>query len=508
MEYPDKNTDGSLQPPPKTDGTPSKAEMRRPGTPIVYVPRDEKRPPVFDTHYFLTVLKRIAVALAAVGLMVYMVIQLAGNLSPTVTTTPAIKTSESEYESATAYILKNEKVLTSAVSGAKVYPLPDGARASSNEIIAYIYPSDDEGKNTRISEIDAEIALLRSALEKSAAAENIHDVSLSLSEKYAALMSLTASHDYGSASAGADELRKLLIRYGAYRGKNNDITDVISKLSAEKNRLMAMRGNISETVKAPYAGYYFRYCDGYEQIFTEALINDFTSDSFYSALASTPVIPTNTSGKLADGAVWYIIVPLSERENGHYTVGNAYNIIFGDNDGATVPMKLEKKTADEKNGGTLLLFSTNRMPQDFNYIRIQNIRIERAVLNGYRIPMSAVRSYCGMTGVYTLHGGRVCFRRINIILQNDDYCVVSEYSEVGNDRQPTYRVLGFNANGLIGDYESLHRYAKSKGWTRRVYDNGGTPVKYGTKEDYYYYLDEFEDIILTGRKLYDGKTLS
>ena len=37
--------------------------------------------------------------------------------------------------------------------------------------------------------------------------------------------------------------------------------------------------------------------------------------------------------------------------------------------------------------------------------------------------------------------------------------------------------------------------------------NGGTPVKYGTKEDYYYYLDELEDIILTGRNLYDGKAL-
>ena len=112
-----------------------------------------------------------------------------------------------------------------------------------------------------------------------------------------------------------------------------------------------------------------------------------------------------------------------------------------------------------------------------------------------------------MTGVYTLHGGRVYFRKINIMLQNDDYCIVSEYSAVGQDIPPTYKVLGFNADGLLGDYVSLHRYAAKKGWERRDYDNGGTPVKYGTKEDYYYYLDELEDIILTGRNLYDGKAL-
>ena len=67
--------------------------------------------------------------------------------------------------------------------------------------------------------------------------------------------------------------------------------------------------------------------------------------------------------------------------------------------------------------------------------------------------------------------------------------------------------IQLNADGLLGDYVSLHRYAAKKGWERRNYDNGGTPVKYGTKEDYYYYLDELEDIILTGRNLYDGKAL-
>lgn len=182
--------------------------------------------------------------------------------------------------------------------------------------------------------------------------------------------------------------------------------------------------------------------------------------------------------------------------------------MFNDNGGAVLAMRLDKKVADTVNGGTLLLFSTDLMPESFTYYRRMSVKLEKSVLDGYRVPMSAVRSYRGMTGVYTLHGGRVYFRRINILNQNDDYCIVSEYSEVGNDRQLTYRILGFNSEGVLGEYDSLHRFAKQKGWQRRIYDNGGTPVKYGTKEDYYFYLDELEDIILTGRNLYDGKTLS
>ena len=59
----------------------------------------------------------IFVALASLGFAAYMVVQLAGNLTTTVTTSAAIKISEPEYEAADAYLLRDEKVLTANASG-------------------------------------------------------------------------------------------------------------------------------------------------------------------------------------------------------------------------------------------------------------------------------------------------------------------------------------------------------------------------------------------------------
>ena len=70
---------------------------RRQHLPAVRIAAQRKRAPVFDTHYFLTAMTHIFVALASLGFAAYMVVQLAGNLTTPVTTSAAIKISEPEY---------------------------------------------------------------------------------------------------------------------------------------------------------------------------------------------------------------------------------------------------------------------------------------------------------------------------------------------------------------------------------------------------------------------------
>lgn len=510
-ERPGTETSAALTSPPQdNDRYDERLPTRRtPGVPMVHVAERKRSEPIFDTHYFLTAMTHIFVALAAVGFALYIVIQLVGDMTPTVTTTPAVKTTESEYENANAYIMRRETVLTSpSAGGAMRYLLDDGDMVSFGEDAAYIYPAEDAEALAQAAEIEDEIALLEAALKKSQSSENILNVSASLSNTYAELMQSISVADYSGAAGMSDELRRLLIRYDAYRGTDNDIKSAVATMNTERARLLSLCGNTLADITAPCSGYYFRYCDGYESIFGSELIDNFSSDAFYAAIDAEPAIPQGAVGKIVEGSQWYIAVTVGERSSGDYIIGEEYNIIFENNNGTGVSMTLESVTGDDSNGGRILLFSTRTMPRGFNYQRLQRVKIERKLLSGYRIPMSAVRAYRGMTGVYTLSGGLVSFRRIDILYQNDDYCIAAEYSAVSGDRTPTYRVLGFNSNGYIGEYRSLHLFAESRGWERRVYDNGGDPIKYGSKEDYYYYLNELEDIILTGKNLYDGKKLS
>ena len=194
-------------PAPSESGKPAETNKRRRShLPVVHVAEKKPRGPVFDTHYFLTALTHMFVALAALGFAVYMIVQLVGDLTPTVTTSPATLTSESESEAATAYVIRDEKVITSGASGSLLYAVSDGARVASGEVAILVYPSSDEEKNRRLEEIAAEKALLEYALAESGVAENIHDVNSALNAEYASLMLKAARLDYGSAASASDDM--------------------------------------------------------------------------------------------------------------------------------------------------------------------------------------------------------------------------------------------------------------------------------------------------------------
>ena len=250
----DEQNKHSAAPAPSESGKPAEtSKRRRSHLPVVHVAEKKPRGPVFDTHYFLTALTHMFVALAALGFAVYMIVQLVGDLTPTVTTSPATLTSESESEAATAYVIRDEKVITSGASGSLLYTVPDGARVASGEVAIFVYPASDEEKNRRLEEIAAEKALLEYALAESGAAENIHDVNSELNSEYSSLTLAAARLDYGSAASTSNDMRRLLIRYDAYRGKKNEITARLTELNNEKSRLESLRGNITEKIRAPFS---------------------------------------------------------------------------------------------------------------------------------------------------------------------------------------------------------------------------------------------------------------
>ena len=113
-----------------------------------------------------------------------------------------------------------------------------------------------------------------------------------------------------------------------------------------------------------------------------------------------------------------------------------------------------------------------------------------------------------MTGVYTLHGGYVYFRRINVLYEGEGFYVVSKFSSLDSDKPKTYKVVGFDPDGALDDYASLEAEAQRLGLKQTVYENGGTPVKYGYTLPYFYYLADLEEVILVGNDLYHGKVLN
>ena len=468
----------------------------------------------FDLNYLFSALLAAAVALASVGLVFYFGYHFVDSLTSDVTTAPAFDVTESEYRRGTGYIFRSDADILSSASGTPDYRLEDGARVGIGEELCDIYAAITEDVHRRIAEIDREIALIKSSLDTGVVETGLPEALASARESYTELMKLIAAGKYGDASALSDSLLSSLQRIEILKNGAAEANARLSALKSERSSLIATYGKKTATLHSESIGYFFRDCDGYEQIFDPALIATMTVGDFTKLVSLEPADVSDSVGKMISDPKWYLCLPLASGESEGFSAGEKYEVIFNDNGARRLTMTLERVVLDldDHDGDgdreqALLIFSSKEMPRDFSYLRAQDVSVEAAKYEGYRIPQSAVRYYDGMTGVYTLVGGYVFFRQIDVIYEGNGYVIAADYAVAEPGRPLTYTCLGFDEDGKLGDYESLHAYAAERGWEKKNYDNGGIPVPKGETLRYFYHLNDLEQVILTGKELYHGKAL-
>lgn len=467
----------------------------------------------FDLSYLFSALLVIAVAIASVGLVFYFGYHLVDLLSPDVTTAPAFDITESEYRRATGYIFRSEQVLDSGISGTPDYKTDDGERIGIGEAICDVYAAITDEVRLRIDEIDREIALLEASMSTGVVQTGLPEALADANSSYSEIMKLLSRGEYRDAAALSDSFLVSLNRINLLQNGADEAKARVDALKAERSSLIASYGKKMGTLTSESVGYFFRDCDGYEEIFDPALLGDMTVGGFAELIKSDPS-DIRAVGKMIDDPKWYLCVPLGSADAKGFAEGEVYNIIFNDNGARTIGMTLERLVLDldDHDGDgdraeALLIFWTKEMPKDFTYLRLQDVSIELARYSGYRIPLTAVRYYDGMTGVYTLNGGYVFFRQIDVLYEGNGYVIAADYADAEPGKPLTYTALGFSDYGKFDDYASLHALAEERGWEKKIYDNGGIPVVKGQTLRYFYHLDDLEQVILTGKDLYHGKAL-
>lgn len=363
----------------------------------------------FDLNYLFSALLAGAVALASVGLVFYFGYHFVRSLKPDVTTAPAYDITESEYRRATGYIFRSDAEVLTHSSGTPDYKKPDGARVGIDEDLCDIYSAVSDEVRSRISEIDREIALIESSLGTGVIQTGLPEALADSKDSYDEILSLIARGDYSSAAALSDSFLSSLQRIEVLENGGDEAEARLAILRGERSSLISSYGNKTATLKSESVGYFFRDCDGYENIFTPDLLGEMTLGSFAELVEREPSDVSDAVGKMISDPKWYLCVPLGSDAAVGFAEGKKYKIIFNDNGARNLEMTLERLVLDldDHDGDgdraeALLIFTSKEMPQNFSYLRVQDVSVELAQYRGYRIPLSAVRYYDGMTGVYTL----------------------------------------------------------------------------------------------------------
>lgn len=402
-----------------------------------------------------TVINTLAVILV-LCLFGYALLQLSKNSSVDVSTQRTQIITDESYASFKGYIFRDEHVVE-AENAIADYPFRNGEKISVGAVFAEIYQSADglspealrDGQK-QINALLSQIELLEDSVSGSHRIADIKKVNEEIDRAYYDFIDAVSSYSFAAANMSGEKLIGGINDRLVMTGKLEETSHIITTLEDERqNLLLTLAGGDKQSLVAEESCYFYRETDGYEGIFDYSRVMSMTAEEFsYMLSASLPEQSLCVIGKKIVDPKWYAVMVADMRFCAMVEVGDVIDVTFADNGSKVIDMTVERVCPATDNSYAIVVFSSRELPEDFDFARMQSMRILTDSVSGYRVPSEAVVECYGERGVYILSGNIVEFRRITVIGQGDGYFIVNTYD--GDDAEENLSDIPYlNINDLI-----------------------------------------------------------
>ena len=370
---------------------------------------------------------RVGIFVLAAVLMAFVLYHSIGADRAVVSTVAAVRSVEYEISGLTAYVFRDEQVVYSTNTGAATYTVSDGQRVATETEVARVYTAGStEEYLARRYELEDRIALLERAVELGKkTAGGIDNTRTALSSSYSAFMAALAQGELDAADALSDDFFVALCAAQLIDGDGSAITAELDSLKTQLDSLPNSYGNVYQSIVSNESCYFFYGTDGYESVFDVDLLDSIDATGLRTLALTQPSYSSEgvPVGKYVHDHEWFMAMSAGSDVCGRLEEGKYYQITLSD--GRVLDMYLERLAAPQSGDG-IMVFSCSKMPEGFDYTRVQEVELLVNSIQGYRVPTVALCTQKGLDGVYVLASSEVMFRRVNIIYRGDDYVVVAE----------------------------------------------------------------------------------
>lgn len=424
--------------------------------------------------------KRVLAALVIVLAAVYCCYQLYQWRVPSVKTEVALEQDVYNTVDAQVFAVRDEYLLSNTAAG-KVIPLvEDGKRVAKGDVVAMVFHNDADAANyLRARELDREIQHYEQLSKHYATVSDINALNEEAFSLLLDCLDTVDSRQLGHFAARMDELESTLVRRQMTMGEKIDFDSMLSALQAERKSLAEDESAYTK-ITAERSGYYISSTDGLEGAIPYGQVLSVTQEELQKALEAEAQPASGGVGKMVDCFDWYLLCAIPEEKalllesGGSVTVRMPFS--------AAGEFKAEvANIAQSQDGKSLLTLKCNLMNESFANLRretaqlVTNVTVYYAppqaegeeepkprqyvVDQGVRVSSSAVRVVDGEKGVYVRRGNVARFRRLNVVYSDQTYVISSTADRDGNP--------------IVDDPDG--------------------------------YLKQYDEVILEGKDLYDGK---
>lgn len=378
-----------------------------------------------------TLTTKLVTAVLAVFLLVTIISQFFVGSEHSYRTEVALKYDSQDTIEFYGVFARNEHTVSRETSGIMQYEHEDGSKVGKNSVVASTYSSvSDIALTAEIKNLQTRIDTLTDA-QSLAGTDNsqIEAFDKLITEKHSKLMQAISDGDYSSVSDIKYELLNLQSKRDMVKGKVTDYSSVISSLNA---KIKTLEGRISASsiqVLAEETGYFVSSIDGYESKITYDNIESITPSQIAETV-KTPNLSSasgNVIGKIIEDYKWKLAATFTEGQAAVLTENTNVQIIVGA-DQSEITAKVEN--IEKYDNDYVVVFSADDLNSVIASSRIGRFKLLVDSYNGIRIASSAIHfDKDNKIGVYIKSGSQAEFVRIDRIYSSEDYVIVRDTTD-------------------------------------------------------------------------------
>lgn len=331
-----------------------------------------------------------------------------------------------------AFIVRDEEYIDGQSSGTVVPLVSDGKRVASGDSVAIVCRSEEDAADymalqETIAERERFLALSSRTDDGTV---DIEKLNAEIENQYAGLMKATGSSDYRDVNGFISELEDKLAEKQLLTDENVDFSDKLAETDKKIAGLEA-KGIHPQNVEAPLSGYYISHLDGYEKTADYENVGKLTVSQIDNLLKAEPKTVSGKMGKIVGSYKWYIVSTVDSKYVKVLTAGKSMrvNLPFYGIEGITVTVE---SVSGESDGRIAIVLSCTLMNDTYANMRTVDAELIMDEYRGYKVPSTAVRSVTAENGkkinvVYILRGDIMTARVVDVLYtpKDSDYTVVS-----------------------------------------------------------------------------------
>lgn len=320
--------------------------------------------------------------------------------------------------------IRDEKVLTTSDNGVISYNVTDGEKVKSGGKVASMYASsDDADNNNEIEKLESTIKDLEEvdgynsteAIDIDVLDGKIEDTLLAFNED--------VKKGVISGSQNSGELLKLINRRQIATGVSDGFSSLIKSYKSELESLKAKKANATSSIKTKTAGYFSSAVDGYENVLKSSKVSEITPETLLKVKPENKEYSSKVVGKIVSDYEWYLAAPISLDDSLKLKKGESFTLLTNYESIPKLPVTVKSINKGKQGNSAVVIFSCTYMNSDLATMRQKEMTVVLETYSGLQVNSKAIRFVKGKKGVYVVSGSVLSFVPVNVLYSTDNYCI-------------------------------------------------------------------------------------